>query len=219
MDTAEYGDTYLYGCTLPYAAVKLTFAGKSYSAKANKYSEFKFKVPVKKIGTKIQYTINYKGASIVLKGKIEKPKTSLSVQKITKKSKRIKVTARNVHKGDVIKVKIGKKTYKYKLKSNKNKVTHKFKIKRSKAGKKITVTVVNKYNQKLTSRSSIVYYAMKVKKNMTKKQCKLVPGWAHPCRVYGWQNWETWWYDTNNDGYEDDTFLQFRNGKLDSWSY
>ena len=219
MDTAEYGDTYLYGRTFPYTAVKLTFAGKSYSAKTNKFGDFKFKVPVKKIGTKIKYTIKYKGASLVLNERIEKPTMSLSVQKITKKSRKIKVTARYVHKGDVIKVKIGKKTYKYKLKSNKKKVTHKFKIKRSKAGKKITVTVVNKYKQKLTSRSSIVYYAMKVRKNMTKKQCKLVPGWAHPCRVYGWQNWETWWYDKNGDGYVDDTFLQFHNGKLDSWSY
>lgn len=218
--TARYGNAQVTGKTLPGASVKMSIAGKTYTAKLDKKGKFKVTLPVRKIGSKVKYTIKYKGGTLVVNRKMAKPTTNAySIQDITKKSKKIWVRVLNVHKGDIIKVKIGNKTYKYKVKKNAKNLKHTFKIKKSKAGKKITLTVYNKYNQRLDGNSSIVYYALNIKKNMTKKQCKLVPGWEHPDEVYVNGKWTTWWYDDDGDGYAIDSYLQFKKGKLKGWHY
>ena len=221
INAARYGNTKVTGVSMPYATVKLRLAGKTYSAKANSKGKFSVKLSLfKKIGTKIKYTVSCGGGTYVVNKKIVKPKTEVyEIQDITKKSKKIWVTVHNVHKGDIIKVRIGKKTYKYKVKANAKKVKPKFKIKKSKAGKTITVKAYNRFNQKLDSFSSVVYYSLKLKKKMTKKQCKLVPGWEYPDEVYVNGNWTTWWYDKNYDGYADEAYLQFYKGKLRGWHY
>ena len=210
---------YIKGSTLSGAAVSSKIAGKTYKATANKSGKFSIKIPVVKVGTKISVAIKYHGGSKSYSRKIAKPGTSVSTPTIYRSSKSLKVTAKNVHKGDKITVKVGKKTYTKKIKKDASKISYKQKIKKSKAGSKITVTVKNKFKQTVYSKSKKVYYASKIKKGMTKKQCKLVPGWEYPGDKYVSGSWETWWYDDDNDGYANDSYLEFYKGKLYGWHY
>lgn len=210
---------YIKGKTLSGAAISSKVGGKTYSVKANKSGKFSIKIPIVKVGTKISITIKYNNGTKTYTRKIAKPGVSISTPTIYRTTKTIKVTAKNVHKGDKISIKVGKKTYTKKIKKDATKVTYKQKIKKTKEGSKITITVKNKFKQTVYSGSKKVYYASKIKKGMTKKQCKLVPGWEHPDDKYVSGSWETWWYDDDGDGYANESYLQFYKGKLYGWHY
>lgn len=209
---AKYGSTALTGKTISGAKITVSYGGKKYTATANSSGQYSIKVPVKKIGTAISFTVSWGGGKYSVSRKIIKPGTSISTSKVYRSSKTIKVTAKNVHKGDKIVVKVGKKSYTKKIKKNAKKITYTQKIKKTKEGTTIKITAQNKFKQNVASKSVKVYYASKIKKGMTKKQCKLVPGWEHPSDKYVSGSWETWYYDDN-------TYLEFYKGKLYGWHY
>lgn len=215
LSAAKYGDTKITGTTLSGASVTANISGKKYTAKANSKGKFSLSVPITKIGTKIKYNVTYKGytytrnASVINGGNF-----GIHIRNhITRKTKKVRVEAENVHKGDVIILKIGKKKYKKKIKKDASYYNCKFKIKKNKIGKKVTVSLVNKYNQTLTSHKEIVYYSTKLKKGMKRKYCKYVPGWEHPHSDYYDGKEYMWWY-------QDGSWLVFnKRGKLTSWGY
>ncbi len=137
---------------------------------------------------------------------------------ITYKSKKIKVRLENVHSGDILKIKVGKKTYKKKIKADTADITYRIKIKKPTAGKKITFWVVNKYNQVLVSPlKTIVFKYKSVKKGMTKKQARLAIGWRDPTHINYYTYSEQWCYDDDGDGYTD-SYLYFNgNGRVTGW--
>ena len=217
-NTMRSGDK-IKGHTLSGATVSAKISGKKYSTKANGSGNFSMKIPVVKVGTKVNITVKCNNGTKTYSKKIAKPGTSISVPTVYRTTKTIKVTAKKVHKGDTITIKVGKKSYTKKIKKDASKITYKQKIKRTKEGSKIKITVKNKFKQNVYTKSKKVYYASKIKKGMTKKQCKLVPGWEHPDDIYVSGNITTWWYDDNGDGYAIDSYLQFKNGRLIGWHY
>lgn len=220
LNNLAYGNKSITGKTLKKAKVTVTIAGKKYTATANNAGKFKVKVPVKKIGTKIKYTVKYNKGSYSVTKKIVKPKTTVSMSTIYRNSKKVTITVKNAHKGDIVTLKIGSKTYKKKIKKDSKKYKYTVKVtKKKKAGSKAKVQVKNKFKQSLTTKKAVIYYASSIKKGMTKKQCKLVPGWGSPDEVNYSSGITTWWYDDDGDGYAVDSYLMFYKGKLTDWYY
>lgn len=119
-------------------------------------------------------------------------------------------TAKLTHplKGGVIKLKIGKKTYKKKIKNNSKKI--KIKIKKPKWGKNYTVELTYK-GKYIYSDWFTVWYAKNVKVGMTTKQVNYVRDWCEPeyktSRSGGWKFWH----------YENGSMVAFKNGKVKYW--
>lgn len=205
-----YGTNKIYGQTTPNSIIVVKTIGKKYKTKSNSKGRFNSYIPLSKIGTKVACTIKYKGATYTASTKIAKSKPSIRLSTVYRHSKNIKVKLSKVNIGDAIKIKVGRKTYKKKLKAGKKNYTIKLKGKK-KAGSKVEVILKNKFKQTLNTKKGKVYYASKIKKGMTKKQCKLIPGWGSPDSVSVQGSVTIWWYH--------DSYLTFYKGKLDGWHY
>ena len=214
---SKYGQKSVTGQTFAGAKVSVKIGGKVYSNTANSNGAFSVKIPVFKLNTPFTCTISKNGSKGSFSSKVTGSSSKASISTVYKSTKKIKVTGKKLHKGDTITIKVGKKTYKKKIKSDKSKYVYNQKITKAKAGTKITITVTNKYKQKLYSKKAKVYYASKVRKGMTKKQCRLVPSWGYPDDETVSGNITIWWYDDDNDGYAIDSYLKFKNGKLIGW--
>ena len=221
VNAIKYGSKTIKGKTYAKASVTAKIAGKKYKAKAKKSGKYTIKIPVKKIGTKVKVTFKKGKEKCTFTKKIVKPGVKIKTPSyVYRKTKKMKIKLTNVHKGDIVYVKVGKKTYKKKIKKDKKSYSYKVNLpKRKKAGSKIKITVKNKFKQTLSSKKMKIYYASKLKKGMTKKQCKLVPGWEYPDDVYVYGSTTTWWYDDNGDGYAIDSYLTFYKGKLTGWHW
>ena len=149
--------------------------------------------------------------------------TSYNVIKSTvvySNSKSVTVWLDHAKKGSVVKVKIGKKTYKKKV-GNKKKI--KIKIKNPKYGSKVRIKVY--YKNKLIGKcyyydsdegeycldNDIVYYAKNIKKGMTKKQVKYLYYWGGPDDTASASGGWSYWY------YDDGSSIGFKNGKVNYW--
>ena len=131
---------------------------------------------------------------------------------VYKNSKKITVTLKQPSKGCLLKIKIGKRTYKKKIKNNKKKI--KIKIKKPKYGKTIKVTLL--YKGQIIGRENwpdndCVYYAKKIKKGMTKNQVGNTCYWGWPSSTGSYSGGWTFWY------YDDGSFVGFKNGKVKTW--
>ena len=137
------------------------------------------------------------------------------------KSKSVTVWLDNVKPGSVVKIKIGKKTYK-KTTWGKGKI--KFKIKKPKKyGKKVTMRVY--YRGALIGRSyyyydddgyyledpEIVYYADRIKRGMTKKQVRCLSEWGSPSDTAKASGGRSYYY------YDDGSVVLFKKGKVKAW--
>ena len=134
---------------------------------------------------------------------------------IFRTSKSVTVKLNRPLKGGTVQVKIGKKTYKSKIKNNSKKI--KVKIKNPKMGQKVTVQLLYK-NKVLYSGigednddDNWVYYAKKIKKGMTMKQVKYTYEWGPTDDTAsssgGWKFWH----------YDDYSSVSFKNGRVVSW--
>lgn len=135
--------------------------------------------------------------------------------------KKIKVTIKNPLNGSTLKLRIGKRKYTKKIKSNNKTVS--IKIKKPAAGNKIVGKLY--YKGKLVGdgeyTSQIVYYSRKLKKGMSKKRAQQVPKWEYPYKKSVYGKSETWEYmEYDEDGYATDyKYLYFYRGRLKGWSY
>ena len=220
-DDLYYGDKSLYGKTVSAAKVTLHYGKKKYKTKSDGNGKFKFsKLPVKKVGTKFQIYVEKGNADTVIKGKVLNNEPYYWHYYLYRNQTTLRGYVKNVHKGDVIIAKIGKKTYKKKVKKDKKKLKYSFKVKKAKYGTKIKFIIKNKYNQKLTSYSDIVYYSKKIKRGMTMAQAKCVPGWTNPGEKSHYDTGTYWWYDDDGDGYASDSYLYFNSrNRLESWYF
>ena len=128
---------------------------------------------------------------------------------------RVKCTLKNVKKGDVFKLKIGKKVYKKKIKKNKKTYTFKLKIK---APKKFGTTVYASLKSKGKTRYfyedendfPIVYSCNKIKKGYTKKQVEYSKYWGYSNdRASTSNGWSYWYYGSS--------YIAFLNGRVNYW--
>ena len=221
MADIKYGTTTITGSAPVGVTVNLKIGKKSYKATANSKGKYTISgLPIAKIGTNVYYSTSYRGGAVNLTKKIVKPGASISLSTVYRNTKKIKITITNVHKGDTVQLKVGKKKYNKTIKKDAKTYKYTVKVKKKKKeGTKITVTIKNKFKQTMTTKKAKVYYASKIKKGMTKKQCKLVPGWEYPDEVYVSGKYTTWWYDDDGDGFAIDSCLRFRKGKLIGWYY
>ena len=221
MANIKYGSTKITGSAPVGVTVNIKIGKRKYKVKANSKGKYTVKkLPVLKIGTKVYYSSSYRGGSAKVTKKIVKPGVGIKYSRIYRKTKKVKITLTNVHKGDKVQLKIGKKKYSKKIKKDAKTFKYTVKIKKKKkAGTKITITVKNKFKQTMKTQKGKVYYASTIKKGMTKSQCKLVPGWEHPDEVDVNGKYTTWWYDDDDDGFANDSCLRFKRGKLIGWYY
>lgn len=127
---------------------------------------------------------------------------------VTKYSRKVKITMDSKLRGAVVKLKIGKKTYKKKLKSGK---TIKIRIKKPKFRQKVSIKVY--YKGKLIGKdydsTYIVTPGKKVKVGMTKAEVKYI--WGSPDDTSSASGgWSYWFWD-------DGSYIGFRKGKVKYW--
>ena len=163
-----------------------------------------------KVGTKVSITFTHGNLAKTITRTVRSNSPKIAIKNVYGSSKKAKVTVKRIHKGDVVKLKIGKKTYRKKVTKNKSKLSWTTRIKMAKPGTKIKVTVLNRFKQKLSSKSDVVYLARKVRLGMTRKQVKLVPG--HNCADKVRHKGPVTCYVYDWDGCGE--YLYFRNGEL-----
>lgn len=174
-------------------------------------------MPIKKLGTAYNYKVTYGNYTYSRAGKIQGSNSTINTKRIFKSTRKTKLTLTNVHKGDTVYIKAGNKTIKKKIKKNCKKYSFTVKLPAKKTeGKKVKITIKNKFKQTVKTKSYLIWYSTKLHKGMTKKQCKLVPGLGSPDRWYWKGRYLLWCYDSSDNGYAQ---LMFRNGRLWSWYY
>ena len=128
------------------------------------------------------------------------------------KTKKTKFTFKNLRKDDKVTIKIGKnRAITKKIKKDTKRISYKIKFKKQPAGRNINVTVTDKYGRKVKSSCKPIYYTSKIKKGLTKKQVKLVPGWGSPEHTNVNGKITIWWY--NNYA----KYIKFKNRKVIGW--
>ncbi|NBH61850.1 hypothetical protein D1155_09330 [Anaerotruncus sp. 80] len=183
------------------ATVKTVLDGKTYKTVADKRSgEFELKIPKQKFGKKIKITVtNDYGSSTSITKTVKKRKSAnLEIYKyVYKSSKYAYVECSNVSAGDMIKIKIGGKTYKKKINQSKKLLKTKVYIGTHAAGTKISASLYNSRGQKLDSYSDMVYFGNKLYVGMTSKQA-LLTTWGKPVSKATYYGIKEWVYRSGN---------------------
>lgn len=111
-------------------------------------------------GTKIYLTFTKDNQKYT---KTYKVKANSSLERVKAKGKTVKVTVLDVHKGDKVKLTIGKKTYTKKVKKNYTNKMHTYKFttrKKVKSNAKFKVVIKNKYKKTLCTYSHRLYKSL-----------------------------------------------------------
>lgn len=116
----------------------------------------------------------------------------------------------SVYKGDTLKVKIGKKTYKKKIKKSANCPMYKLKIKKPKKNSKIKVYMYHK-GKRLSFGYEYVMTSYNPKKGMSKWQVKNYTMWGSPDDTMSSSNGYSYWY------WDDGSYIVFKKGKVKYW--
>lgn len=212
VDYCLYGKGRITGRTLPGAVVSTKISGRTYKAVVGGSGYFSIKIPVAKVGTVYRLTFSYRKGSFSRNLKVL-PCGSFKWPYIYSSKTSVKVTAYNVHAGDKLVLKIGKKKYTKKIKKNASRKTIKFKIKKSSPGKTVTLKLYNKYGQLLDEDDDIIYYAKNIKMGMTKKQVEYLVYWGYPDDTSKSSGGWTYWY------YNDGSCVGFKNGRVRYYYY
>ena len=219
INSLKYGQTEVAGKTIPSAAISFKINGKKYSKTADKKGKFKIKIPVIRIGSQINATFSYGGASYKKTVKVNGPGSSINLTKnVYRNSTRVTGNAHKVHAGDYIQVKINGRTYKQKISKDAGSFHYNIAIHKSPYGKTVNIKLFNKFGQTLASCKNYVYYGNQVYVGMSKSIVKWVYGWNKPDHINDYMYFEQWCYDDDGDGWAIDSYLYFNpNGKVTSW--
>lgn len=127
-----------------------------------------------------------------------------------KNSKKIKIyLAGKVCNGDVIKVKIGKKTYKKTLWKSEDPVVS-IKIKKPRKNSKIYVYLYHR-GKKIYLDYEYVMTSENPRKGMTKKQVKYYTTWGSPDSTRSASGGYSYWF------WDDGTYVVFKHGRVKKW--
>ena len=183
--------------------------------------EFSVRIPgYFKIGTAIRVTVYDEEGEVSATETVKVQRDEeydVFVKYVYPKHKKVKGYVTNAHKGDIVKIKIGKKTYKKTLKKDSKKLSYSIKIKNPKAGQKMRIMLFNRFKQKLVDWKWKVFTSNVVRTGMTKSQVKLLAYWSEPDHKNKSAYSEQWCYDDDGDGFSD-AYLYFRNGRVSNWS-
>lgn len=228
------------------ATVTASVGSATSIAKTNGDGHVTLKIPVVKVGTRIkivarcgnsrvitrQVTVHRVGARYNLNYSDDEDYTrqdygeldyresfpdNIVIKPTYKKSKKTKVVVKHATAGDFVKVKIGKKTYKKKIKKSAKSVTLTFKHKKLKIGTKIKASHYNKYKQFQGKAKSVVFRGASFSKGMTKKQLRQVRFFGFPDSSKsggdGWWNYSDW----DGDDFVTWITIYFKRGRVDYW--
>lgn len=216
--TVKYGSTSLTGKTTPGAKVLARIGKKYYKGTAASNGKYTIKIPIVKIGTKIYLKYTSAGTSLSKTIAVKKCSSKIETTYWTyKNSTKVRGRAKNVHKGDYIKVTVNGKTYKKKITKNANTLGFSINIKKpGKYGIRLTTSLYNKYNQYLASEKEYVYKGNTVYVGDTKSTVRWLTGWNDPVKKNYYTYEEQWCYDWSGDGIHD-AYLYFRNNRVTGW--
>ena len=164
-------------------------------------------------GTSTVTIVDDKGATSTIKITVKEGRPGLYIDsRVYASTRKVKVESWCLKKGDIIKLKVGRKTYKKKITKAAGWKTLTFKIsKPGFYGKTIKATVVRK-GKIFDSDKAYVYLGTKIRKGYTKKQVRWLTSWGKPDRITKTSKTERWYYDRSNDKY-----VFFRNGRVIDW--
>ena len=175
------------GSTAPNSLATIKVGKKKYTCKANKKGVFSKKIKRVKAGTKITVSVvSPEGYTNNKSIKVKQASGSLAVTNpalATNDTVTIKVSGGN--KGDVLSVKVGGKTYKKNLKSNKKNQSITFNIGRRVAGTSIDITLKDKFKKKKDNEKSMVYSGTSITVGMSERDVQLTT-WGPPIRKNDW---------------------------------
>jgi len=148
-----HGSGKLTGITYDSAKVTAIINGKNYSGKADINGNYSISVPKYiKLNTVITIKASQYGVTKTVKRTVVSNRPPGSATYETN-GRSLKMTVKNVHKGDYIKIKVGKKTYTKKIKKDQKKIKYTVKTKKLKRGTKVKITIFNIFKQELISKS------------------------------------------------------------------
>ncbi len=152
------GDTVISGKTKANSSVIIKAGGKKYKTTANSNGSFAQKIKALKAGKKITVTVTTttnRSASKTIS--VNKSPGKVSIKSIiTAKSRSVKISLTNVKEGDIVKLFIGSKTYKSRIKSAKKSTTVTINIKPPKKGLVVKAKYTDKFNTiKSTAKSKV----------------------------------------------------------------
>ena len=189
------------------AKVYFKYKGKTYTAKTTTGGKFTFKkLPLVKHGAVVYVYATKKGYN---KGKGAfqaqvKDQSSLIQYSYTFPTSTVqKGYVKNVHRGDVLKITIGKKVYKKTFKKNAAQAKFKIPVSKAQGGTKIRYQLISKYGLKWVTGSDIVYAYTQFQKGDTKQHILLTATLRNPIRKVASDDGEVWWYENNNYIYFD----------------
>lgn len=208
----DSGSDKVSGNTSPKAQVTVTVGNRKYKTKANSKGRFSVKIKQVKTGTlivvKVKTTKGYTGTE---KGRVKTAEGDIEIPHyVYFNSKKITCKVYNGKKGDTIKVSIGKKTYKKKLKSNNKHQNIKLTIKQVSAGTKIKVMLYDKFGKRKSFYNSKVYYGNSISIGMSEKNAVLTT-WGVPDYKNNWGLGSEQWVYSNG---RTRLYVYVRNGKV-----
>lgn len=196
------------GAFVPGALVTATVNGITSSALTDSNGYATVGIPIALVGTPVEITASMSGKSVSKTVTMRKTgdkfsygteltegdddaydedfdsredfRDNIEVKPTYRKDKATVVKVYQATAGDYIKFKIGKKTYKKRVRASRACAKIVVKHKAYKAGTKIKVSHYNAYNQLLGKAKTIVFYSGKVKKGMTRKEVKQSYCYNHP---------------------------------------
>lgn len=182
------------GKTIKNADITVHVGNKQYRTKSDANGNFSIKIKSQKSGTKVTVSVvaadGRSGSDSV---KIRMVHGEIDIAKfVYRDSRTIICRITGARKGDILKIKVGKKTYKKKIKSKKKTQKVKISIKPVKAGTKIIAVYYDKYKKKKDSLKDMVYYGNDIYVGMSGSDA-LLTTWGEPVRknYYGgrWVQW------------------------------
>lgn len=204
--------TAVQGTTIAKSAITVKVKNKKYKGVANKYGDFSIKIKQQKAGTKVSVNVvTSEGYTNSITTKISKAHGYAGLSNyVFRTSTKAKLTVTNGAKGDKLKIKIGKRIYTKKLKSNKKKQKIQVGIKKAATGSKIKITLYDKFGAKKGTDSDMVYYGKKIYVGMSARNATLTT-WGSPVRRNNWgTGYKQWVFESGNST----LYAYIKNGKV-----
>ena len=199
------------------AKVYFKYKGKTYTTKTTSGGRYTFKkLPLIKHGAVVYVYATRKGYT---KGKgafqsqVKEQISVIHYNYAFSDSTVQKGNVQNVHRGDVLKITIGKKVYKKTFKKNASKVGFKIPVEKAAAGTKVRYQLISKYGMKWVDGKDVIYGYKQIRRGDTRQHVMLTPTFRYPLRKTVSEDGEVWWYENNNYIYFD------RSGKVRLWSF
>ena len=221
IDDFYYGDHKLRGSIWDAdnnTPITVTIGKKKYKGKLRN-TRYSISIPqYYKVGTTI--TVTYKDWD----GRVQKDKTKIIknedtdvwVYYVYASHTKVNGYVEYAHKGDIIYIKIGNRTYSTVVKKDAKRYKFSLKTKKAKAGTPMRIVLKNRFKQVLVNWRWKVFTSDVVRTGMTKSQVMLLAYWSEPTRKNISAYSEQWCYDDDGDGWTD-TYLYFRNGRVSDW--